>query len=192
MTLRDSLSRSSRLRPTSNLCGRRDLATVIAMASGDRTGRKWKALTRRVAFRMDNHEYRPADLMPVAELIDRLSKEISRFLDAPVRWESPAKDKDEAAAAIALIRSEVLDALHSFAMERVVEQHLVEWERAFNYTGRGSSYERARDLREIYGEAAPVPGIELSEVASEFLARVRKLVIGAIRAGGGDLALQDM
>ena len=148
-----------------------------------------KALTRRVALRMDNYQYK--DLMPVAELIGRLAEAISRFLDAPAKWDSPAKDLDEATAAIARIRSEVHDALHSFAMERIVEQHLAEWRQAFTYAGLGSSYERAQELREIYGEAAPVPGIELSKVASEFLASVRKLVIRAIRKGGGGLELQD-
>ena len=148
-----------------------------------------KALTRRVVLRMDNYEYK--HLMPVAELIGRLSEAISRFLDAPVKWDSPAKDDDDAAAAIAQIRSKVHTALHSFAMERIVEQHLTEWAHAFNYAGRGSSYDRARELRDIYQEAAPVPGIELSDVASEFLADVRKLVSWAIRDGGGALILQE-
>lgn len=146
-----------------------------------------KALARRVALRMDNYEYK--HLMPVAELIARLSEAISRFLDTPVRWDSPAEDLDEAAAAIARIRSEVHTALHSFAMDRIVEQHMADWAKAFEYAGRGSSYQRARELREIYGEAAPIPGIELSEVASEFLASVRKLISQAIRDGGGELRL---
>lgn len=148
-----------------------------------------KALTRRVTLRMDNYEYK--HLMPIAELIGRLSEAISRFLDAPAKWDSPAKDDDEATVAIARIRSEVHTALHSFAMERIVDHHLTEWAQAFNYGGRGSSYKRAHELREIYGQAAPVPGVELSEVASGFLAGVRKLVLHAIREGGGNLVLQD-
>ena len=148
-----------------------------------------KALTRRVTLRMDNYEYK--HLMPVAELIGRLSEATSRFLDAPAKWEPVAGDQDEAAAAIARIRAEVYTALHSFAMERIVEQRLAEWAEAYAHAGRGSSYVRARGLREIYGDAAPVPGIELSEVASAFLAEVRKLVVGAIREGSGDLVLQE-
>ena len=148
-----------------------------------------KALTRRVALRMDNYEYR--HLMPVAELIGRLSEATSRFLDAPAKWDQHAKDEDEAAAAIAQIRSEVYTALHSFAMERIVERHLTEWSNAFEYAGPGSSYTRAQRLRDIYREAAPVPGIEVSEVASKFLVEVRKLVFGAIRAGGGGLIVQE-
>ena len=148
-----------------------------------------KALNRRVALRMDNYEYQ--HLMPVAELIARLSEAISRFLDAPTTWDTPEMDDDEATAAIARIRAEVHSALHSFAMERVVEQHLADWDKAFAYAGPGSTYDRAQVLRKIYGEAAPVPGVEFSEVASQFLASVRKLVVHAIRDGGGDLVLQD-
>ena len=148
-----------------------------------------KALTRRVALRMDNYEYK--HLMPVAELISRLSEATSRFLDAPTRWEPQAGDQDEAAAAIDRIRAEVYTALHSFAMDRIVEEHLTEWGEAFAHAGPGSSYERAQGLREIYGEAAPVPGIEISDVASEFLAEVRKLVVVAVREAGGGLVLEE-
>ena len=147
-----------------------------------------KALTRRVVLRIDNYEYK--HLMPVAELIARLSVAISRFLDSPAKWDRPAKD-DDAAAAIARIRSEVYTALHSFTMERIIEHHLHKWVQAYHCAGQGSSYERAQQLHEIYGEAAPIPGIELSEVASEFLTGVRKLVFRAIREAGGDLVLQE-
>ena len=134
---------------------------------------------------MPNYEYK--HLMPVAEFIDRLAQAISRFLDAPTKWEPPARDPDEAVAAIAQIRA----ALHSFAMERIVEQHLGEWADAYEHAGRGSSYDRTQGLREIYAEAAPVPGIEFSEVASTFLGQVRKLVVGAVREGGGGLVLEE-
>ena len=148
-----------------------------------------KALTRRVTYRMDNYEYK--HLMPVAELIGRLSEATSRFLDAPARWERTAGDQDEAAAAIARIRAEIYTALHSFAMDRIVEEHFNEWGEAFEHAGRGSSYVRAQGLRDIYGAAAPVPGIELSDVASMFLAEVRKLVAFAIREAGGGLVLEE-
>lgn len=148
-----------------------------------------KALTRRVTLRMDNYGYQ--HLMPVEELIERLSQAIRRFLDAPAKWEPMARDPNEAAAAIARIRAEVYGALHSFAMRRIVEEHLGDWADAYEHSGRGSSYVRARGLREIYAEAAPVPGIEFSEVASTFLAQVRKLVVGAVLEGGGGLVREE-
>ena len=61
---------------------------------------------------MDNYEYRY--LMPVAELIGRLQEAISLFLDSPAKWDSPAKNSDEAAATINRIRTEVNTTLHSF------------------------------------------------------------------------------
>ena len=76
-------------------------------------------------------------------------------------------------------------------MERIVEQHLAEWADAYEHAGRGSSYVRAQGLREIYAEAAPIPGVELSEVASTFLGQVRKLVVRAIREGGGGIVLEE-
>ena len=148
-----------------------------------------KALTRRITLRMDNYEYR--HLMPVAELIGRFQEAISRFLDAPARWDPPATGRDEASTAINRIRTEVNTALHSFAMERIVERYMAKWEQAYRYAGRGSSRERAQDLRNIYGEAAPIPGVELSEAASAFLGEVRLLVRRAIDAGGGDLVLSE-
>ena len=57
-----------------------------------------KALTRRVTLRMDHYQYK--HLMPVAELIKLLSGAISRFLDAPAKWEPPASKQEETAAAI--------------------------------------------------------------------------------------------
>ena len=68
---------------------------------------------------------------------------------------------------------------------------MAEWAQAFHYFGRGSSRDRAQELRGIYGEAAPIPGVELSEAASGFLAAVRQLVRRAIREGGGGLVLHE-
>ena len=105
-----------------------------------------KALTRRVALRMNNNEY--GHLMPVAELIGRLAEAISRFLDAPAKWDPPARDSEVKATAIARIRTEVYTALHSFALDRIIESHLAEWSRAFSYRGYGSSYDRAQGVAE--------------------------------------------
>ena len=147
-----------------------------------------KALTRRVALRMDNYEYK--HLMPIAELIGRLQEAISQFLESPAKWDPPAESSDEGAA-VNGIRTEVNTTLHSFAMEQIVEKHLTEWARAYQYAGPGSSRERARELREIYGDAAPIPGVELSEVASAFLGEVRQLVLRAIRERGGNLVIHE-
>ncbi len=143
-----------------------------------------KALTRRVA-RMGGVEY--DYLRPVAELIARLSEGISRFLDKPVQWDPHGQNEEEESEAIDVVRSEVFQSLHSLAMERLIQEHLVDWSRAFEHVGRGSSYDRARDVRNIYQTAAPVPGIELTPQSSEFLSNVRDLVFDAIENAGGKI-----
>ncbi len=143
-----------------------------------------KALTRRVA-RMGGVEY--DYLRPVAELIARLSEGISRFLDKPVQWDPHGNNEEEESEAIDVVRSEVFQSLHSLAMERLIQEHLIDWSRAFEHAGRGSSYDRARDVRNIYQTAAPIPGIELTPQSSEFLSNVRDLVFDAIENAGGKI-----
>jgi len=104
-----------------------------------------------------------------------------------VAWEPHGQNEAEESEAIDQIRSEVFQALHSLAMERLINEHLKEWSEAFEHAGRGSSYERARDLRDIYQTAAPIPGVELSREASEFLNNVRALVFDAIESAGGKI-----
>jgi hypothetical protein len=72
-------------------------------------------------------------------------------------------------------------------MERLIQEHLIDWSRAFEHSGRGSSYDRARDVRNIYQTAAPVPGIELTPQSSAFLRNVRELVFDAIENAGGKI-----
>ena len=143
-----------------------------------------KALTRRVA-RMGGVEY--DYLRPVAELIARLSERISCFLDKPVQGDPHGHNEEEESKAIGVVRREVFQSLHSLAMERLIEERLSDWSRAFEHVGRESSYSRARDVRNIYQTAAPIPGIESTPQSSEFLSNVRDLVFDAIKNAGGKI-----
>jgi hypothetical protein len=70
-----------------------------------------KALNRRVALAFDNCEY--GDLLPVAELVARLSESVGRFLDKPLKWHGPA-DAAQRQTAIDKVRQRVFAALHKF------------------------------------------------------------------------------
>lgn len=59
--------------------------------------------------------------------------------------------------------------------------------RAFDYSGRGSTYDRASVIRMIYENSAPIPGPALDAHSEEFLREVRVLLHEAIREGGGEL-----
>ena len=87
--------------------------------------------------------------------------------------------------AVSAVRRAVTTKLHDFARERVIQQHVADWVRAYDRAGRGSTLERARDIRGIYEDAAPVPGVIMTEHTQLFLDRVRTLVLEAITEGGG-------
>jgi hypothetical protein len=144
-----------------------------------------KALNRRIA---DGWAIEYRHLMPVADLFTRLSEEISKFLDSPLAWDGDASDPAERERAVSKVRRAVSGVLHDFTKQRVIQEHVTDWVRAYDRSGRGSTLDRARDIRGIYEDAAPVPGVIMTEHTQRFLERVRELVYEAIEAGGGRIA----
>jgi hypothetical protein len=145
-----------------------------------------KALNRRIAGELDD-EY--DTLRPVADLVARLTERISLFLDNPIRWTRDPVDDEEAQAAISGIRRGVFATVHEFVADRLVERHLPDWRGAFTYSGKGSTFDRARDIRDIYEAAAPVPGVVVTQVSVQFLKEVRSIVHRAVEDNGGQLEL---
>jgi hypothetical protein len=168
----------------------RPWAARLGIASFDGIAREhWtriKALNRRIAGELDD-EY--DTLRPVADLVARLTERISLFLDNPIRWTRDPVDDDEAQAAISTIRQGVFATLHQFIADRLIEAHLQDWRAAFNYSGRGSTFDRARDIRDIYEAAAPVPGVVVTQLSVQFLRDIRNIVHTAVEDNGGQLEL---
>ncbi len=141
-----------------------------------------KALTRRFALQWDV-EY--DTLQPVADLVKRLEESILKFLEKPFEWSRPPKDEDEAEAVLSEIRQEVSAALHKLAKKRISAEHVSEWVEAYNRRGTRSTFERAREVMNIYDAAAPIPGTVVDRIAAGFLRDVRQIVRGAIEGNGG-------
>jgi len=148
-----------------------------------------KALNRRIAGELDD-EY--DTLRPIADLVARLTESVSRFLDEPIVWTSEPENDQEKQAAIARIRRAVSAAMHELAMRRLVEGHLEEWRTAYDYRGTGSTFQRARTIRGIYDEAAPLPDAVMPPPSKQFLTEVRRIVTGAIEASGGRVQLVEV
>lgn len=144
-----------------------------------------KALNRRVALRIDDYEYR--DLMPVADLLGRLSEWITRYLDTPLRWEGKQPSEEETEVALALVQREVFKRLRPLAEQRLIEAGYSRWTQAFHLSGRGSTFERARGIQSVYVEHVPVPGPALDHRSTDLLREVQKLVGEAIESAGGTL-----
>ena len=147
-----------------------------------------KALSRRMAGELDI-EY--DTLRPVADLVARLTESISRFLDQPIKWIHNPENEKEEQLAIAGIRRVVSEAIYILAIRRLLKEHLEDWRTAYNHRGRGSTTWRARDLRNIYDEAAPLPDAVMPPPSRKFLSEVRKIVIEAIKASEGQVQSGD-
>ena len=171
----------------------RPWAARLGITSQDGIAREhWtriKALNRRIAGELDD-EYHT--LRPVADLVARLTERISLFLDNPVRWTRDPVDDEEAQAAISGIRRGVFATLHEFISNRLIEKPLPDWRGAFAYSGRGSTFDRARDIRDIYEAAAPVPGVVVTQASVEFLREIRNIVHRAVEDNGGQLELASV
>ena len=146
-----------------------------------------KALTRRVASDMDDGEYK--DLRPVPDLVARLSEEITKFLDRPIRWDpGPSTDAEAEEAALSCVQRAVFSRLHAFVEKRLLCIPRKQWITAFEYRGRGSTRDRANKIRTIYDASAPIPGPAHDSRSEEFLRDVRLLVHEAIGEGDGTLS----
>jgi hypothetical protein len=141
-----------------------------------------KALNRRVAGELNNYEY--DSLRPVAELLARLTEEVSRFLSNPARWVPATPSEEEAEAALDLIRQRVHSEFHSLASRRLVQDQLDAWRGALELKGVGSTFDRAQELRLIYEGAAPVPTAAMTEISAKLMSEVRRIVVDAVENSG--------
>jgi len=143
-----------------------------------------RALSRYISqFGLEGYD----TLEPVADLVTMLRERLWVFVDAPVGWIGAATDETEMAVAIASVAAEVNRRLYNFAKRRVLHERFSEWLRAFQFSGTGSSFQRAREIGMLYDVAAPVPGDRPDPFGNEFLTEVRELVREAIESVNGRL-----
>ncbi len=141
-----------------------------------------KALARRFA-EMGQVEY--GTLKPVADFILELSKHISIFLSAPVLWD-PKHASDEMKRQVAnQIAQKVFSELHRLGQQRFFHDRVKDWVAAYAHRGTGSTYDRARDIEEIYDVAAPIPGEAGNENACKLVAEINGVVKAAVLEAGG-------
>ena len=143
-----------------------------------------KALCRRIANRWDN-EY--DGLRPVADFVRQLQASISLWLDSPSEWTRVPENEDERQATIDEIRKKVFNRIHQLSQQRLITSHSGEWQRAFAYSGIGSSRDRAKEMSGIYHEAAPSVTSVLEQTAQEFLDQVIQIVSDAVEEAGGSV-----
>jgi hypothetical protein len=149
-----------------------------------------KALNKRIAGEL-NPDYEYDTLRPVADLVARMTEAISRFLDEPIGWTRTPVDGHEEQSAISEVRRLVSAVMHDMATRRLVQDHLGQWRAAYDFSGTGSTFRRARTIEGIYEDAAPLPDAVMPPPSKEFLMEVRRVITGAIEASGGRVQLES-
>ncbi|MCU6325986.1 hypothetical protein, partial [Enterobacter quasiroggenkampii] len=67
---------------------------------------------------------------------------------------------------------------------------LEEWRAAYEYRGKGSTFDRAQEINTIYESGAPIASTVITAISAEFLQEMRQLVHRAIVDHGGKLEAQ--
>jgi energy-coupling factor transporter ATP-binding protein EcfA2 len=131
-----------------------------------------KALSRRFASQAED-QY--DTLRPVADLIRLLSEHINPFITKPRGWKPYEPSEEEKQIVIDKVAREFFSRLHDLANRRLFMEHVAKWGEAFSRSGTGSTRVRARDIRGVYEEAAPVPGETPEPESAELLDDIRTM-----------------
>lgn len=150
----------------------------------------WKriwALSRRLATPNLGDEY--DSLKPVADLRKQLQDRLYVLLQNPLRWDpSEPVEESEKQAVFDSIANALSSKVIDLATKRVRADRMLEWQSAFNQSGRGSSYVRASIIGEqIYERAAPIPDVTPSPDRNSFLHEVAHAVEAVCEALGAKL-----
>lgn len=144
-----------------------------------------KALTRRMATGMAD-EY--DTLRPVADLRKELVERIYVFIQNPLRWEGSDPTDDECQHVYDNFADNLARRALSLASARLRTEHVAEWQSAFDKSGKGSTFTRARIIaNDIYFPAAPIPDVIPSPDRNQFLHEVVAEVEAAAQEIGAEL-----
>jgi hypothetical protein len=129
-----------------------------------------KALSRRLAAGMAD-EY--DNLRPVADLRKELVERLYVYIQNPLSWEGLAPTDDEKQQVYDAMADNLAKRALRLSTTRVWSERSADWQNAFDKSGSGSTFVRAKIIaNEIYGAAAPIPDITPSPDRNQFLHEV--------------------
>ena len=144
-----------------------------------------KALSRRYAEQWEDHY---DNLRPVADMIRFTSEAMTTFINNPRSWKGPATADEEKELRLGKVSQEFFSRLHVLAQKRLFLEHVAEWVEAYDRRGKGSTIERAKDIRNIYEDAAPIPGESSEEEPSnKLLDSIAEIFIESADAAGAEV-----
>ena len=152
--------------------------------AGDEYWNRIKALSRRFANQWSD-EY--DTMKPVAHLRDLLMEKFGPFVAEPREWKPGNASTEAKDAAVSRVLSELRKRIEEYVSRRLREEHLSDWTVAYSRRGTGSARVRAKDIRSINEDVAPVPDEVPAPLASKLLDDFRKLFREAATAAGAEI-----
>jgi hypothetical protein len=143
-----------------------------------------KALSRRFANQWSD-EY--DTMKPVAHLRDLLMVKFGPFVAEPREWKPSNASTEMKDAAAARVLVELRKRVEDYISRRLREEHLGDWTVAYSRRSTGSARLRARDIRSIYEDVAPVPDEVPAPQASKLLDDFREIFREAATAAGAEI-----
>jgi hypothetical protein len=136
-----------------------------------------KALSRRFAEQWaDQYD----TLMPVADLHRELKEAIYVFIQNPMDWQGSAPSDDEKQQIFDALADAISTRILNISGRRIGQERVQTWQKAFNESGRGSTFVRAAIIADgVYAQAAPVPTVAPTPDRNRFLHEVIEAVEAA-------------
>ena len=107
------------------------------------------------------------------------------FIQSPLQWEGPEPTEEERQTKYDALADNLSGRLLALSTRRVWRERIKDWERAYQESGRGSTFVRARIIgNDIYEPAAPVPDVMPTPDRNQFLREVVGEVEGATEEVG--------
>jgi hypothetical protein len=146
---------------------------------------KVKALSRRFATQIaDEYDY----LKPVKDLQQKLQQKLYVHLQNPISWTGPEPSDDDKQVIYEQMANALSNRLLDIASRRLKTDRLGEWRQAFDVSGTGSTFQRAKLIAsQVYDRAAPIPDIAPSPERDAFLEEVAAAIKAAAEAVGAQL-----
>lgn len=142
-----------------------------------------KALSRRLGYGWEN-EY--SFLRPTSDFWTSFNEQISNFLSSPASWRPSNPNDNDKVQKIDEIKKKVSSQIQSYAITNIKSKMISEWQIAYDYSGRGSSFQRADKIDSIYYNVIPVPEDEMTDQVKTFVKDILSIIKSTIKECGGD------
>ncbi len=108
-------------------------------------------------------------------------------MENPISWDPETSPEVMKQASIDNITQELDSQLHRFFSERLFKEQIKNWHQAYSHRGTGSTKIRAYEIKDIYNDAAPIPGEVPNSESSVFVKEIREILNQAISASNGKI-----